>query len=216
MVDTPSEFSLKPSPTLSTKSLITLSLTSLLKPKSDSKASNVRSLPLPIFPAQDSLLHIRSHCKRRSDSCPLDTLRSLVATKRQRRETGTPRRAVRFDLEANQVYERNLTAADLFAAWMSPIDQLLVKKRLYEVIFMFRNGLLNTNFDSIRGIEFRAYSGLSLQKLTQAKQYRQTILSHQHQSYLTQLSESLSAQSSKVAIELALYDVEEARAALLV
>lgn len=211
----PSDISLKPTPTFSYKPLASSSLASLLKLKSNSPASIDSSLTLPILPAQDSLIHIRSHCKRRSEKHPLNELRSLVASKRQRREEVSPSRVVRFHLEANQVHERNLTDEDLRAAWMSPIEQILVKKRLHEVIFMFRNGFLDPNIDSIRGIEFRAISGLAFGKLTQAKQYRQAVLSHQQYSYCAQLAATLSAHSSKEAVELALYDTQEAWAELL-
>ncbi|GAX18908.1 hypothetical protein FisN_8Hu126 [Fistulifera solaris] len=204
-------YSLKSTLAVSSQPDVSLSLTSLLTPKPTSAASAVQGGRLPILPAQDSLIRLRSYCKRRNQVSPLDDLRSLVASKRQRCEEATPRRVVRFDLEANQVYESKSSEKDLYAAWMSPLEHILVKKRLCEVIFLFRNGFLNPITDTIRGVEFRAYSGLAQQKQNKAKQYRQTILSHQNQGYLSQLSESLSAVSSKEAIELALFDAEEAQ-----
>lgn len=203
-----SVFSLKSTFAVSSEPEVNISLTSRLKPKPTSAESIV-------LPAQDSLIHLRSYCKRRNETSPLDDLRCLVASKRQRCDDATSNRAVRFHLEANQVYESNSSREDLYATWMSPIEHILVKKRLYEVIFLFRNGFLNPSTDSIRGIEFRAYSGFARQKQNRAKQYRQTILSHQNQDYLSQLSESLSAVSSKEAIELGLFDAEEARNSLL-
>lgn len=131
---------------------------------------------------------------------------------RRTHNTDKPTKSVRFYNEANEIYYRILSDEDLKNAWLSEEEESASRRAVYLSIQAYRQeaeqGSKELSPDvSMRGLEHHASALYTEQKLLQGKKIRQSILLAQNDAAaVAKLSDELSADDVKYAVELAALD----------
>lgn len=161
--------------------------------------------------------------KRRKSLLPMEQLKQFAATRKNNALPG--KKSVGFNFTLNRVYYRHLTEEDLSRAWMSTEESNVIKKNILNIAELYRNGHnLNLNDEYLRGVEIHINPVLKMKKITKSRNFINVILQQQRMLYamrgsttttrddmLSSMSQLLSQDGRKEALQLAAFDAMQAR-----